>query len=113
LSQIKDSRITYGKKEFTLAAPYIQSQDAANNMMEWIISKIMKPRKSMGIKIFANSLIQVGDMIKVDYVEKSDPLDSDYQDVVADSDKVFVVYHIEYSKDSQGPNMTIYVSEVI
>jgi hypothetical protein len=113
LSEIKDSRITYGKKEFALAAPYIQSQDAANNMMEWIISKLMKPRKSIGLKIFSNPLIQIGDMIKIDYVEKSDPNDSDYQDVLADADKVFLVYHIEYSRSVDGPDMTIYVSEVI
>jgi hypothetical protein len=113
LSQIKDSRITYGKKDFTLAAPYIQSQDSANNMMEWIISKIMKPRKMMGIKIFANSLIQVGDMIKIDYKEKSDPNDATSQNVISDTGSSYVVYHVEYSKSSNGPDMTIYVSEVI
>jgi len=113
LSQIKDSRITYGKKDFTLAAPYIQSQDSANNMMEWIISKIMKPRKMMGIKIFANSLIQVGDMIKIDYKEKSDPNDANSQNVISDTASSYVVYHVEYSKSSNGPDMTIYVSEVI
>ena len=113
LSQIKDSRITYGKKDFTLAAPYIQSQDSANNMMEWIISKIMKPRRMLGIKIFANSLIQIGDMIKVDYKEKSDPNDPTSQNVVSDTGSSYVVYHVQYSKSSNGPDMTIYVSEVI
>jgi hypothetical protein len=113
LSQIKDSRITYGRKDFVLAAPYIQSQDSANNMMEWIISKIMKPKRMLGIKIFANPLIQIGDMIKVDYKEKSDPNDLTGQNVISDTNSSYVVYHLEYSKSVNGPEMTIYVSEVV
>ena len=105
-NRIKNSRIKYGKNEFILDAPYIQSQDAASDMMEWVVSKIMKPRLSLGIKIFPNSMIQLGDIVKVEY--KSDT----GKDLAVDSSKRFVVYNIEYTRMSSGPEMTLYVSEV-
>jgi hypothetical protein len=103
---IKLSRMTYGKKDFTLEVPYIQSQDAAENLMSWVIEKIMKPRKSVGVKIFANPMIQLGDIVTVDYTDKG-------IDKVAPKDSRFVVYNIEYSKDQSGPSMTIFLSEVV
>ena len=103
---IKLSRMTYGKKDFTLEVPYIQSQDAAENLMSWVIEKIMKPRKSVGVKIFANPMIQLGDIVTVDYTDKG-------IDKVAPKDSRFVVYNIEYSKDQSGPSMTVFLSEVV
>ncbi|MEI7674822.1 MAG: hypothetical protein WCI60_03755, partial [bacterium] len=102
---IKLSRLTYGKKDFTLTVPYIQTHDDATDLMKWVVSKIMKPRKSIGIKIFANSTIQLGDILNVDYVENG-------IDKLGSADKRFVVYNIDYSKTPQGPSMTIYASEV-
>jgi len=103
---IKLSRMSYGKKEFNLEVPYIQSADAAENLMSWIIKKIMKPRKSIGVKIFANPMIQLGDIVSIDYTDKG-------IDKVASKDSRFVVYNIEYSKDQNGPAMTIFLSEVV
>lgn len=101
---IKLSRMTYGRNSFTLDSQYIQTSDDANSLMEWLISKIMKPRKSIGLKIFAIPTIQLGDIIEVDYNEN-------------DIDKVgtsrYVIYNIEYSKNSSGPNMSIFASEVV
>ena len=102
---IKLSRMTYGTKEFNLETPYVQSQDAANELMEWMIGKIMKPRKSLGIKVFAMPTIQLGDIVKVDYIENG-------IDKVGSTDKRFVVYNISYSKDSMGPSMVLFLSEV-
>jgi hypothetical protein len=102
---IKVSRLTYGTKDFSLNVPYVQTADDANDLMKWMVSKIMKPRTSIGIKIFANPTIQLGDIVNVDYVE-------DGINKVGSKDKRFVVYNIDYSKSLQGPNMTIYVSEV-
>jgi hypothetical protein len=65
----------------------------------------MKPRKSVGVKMFANPMVQLGDIVKIDYV-------ADGVNQVASSDDRFVVYNIEYSKDASGPDMTIYLSEV-
>lgn len=103
---IKTSRSMYGKNEFNLDARYIQSKDAATEMMSWIISKVMKPRKSIGIKLFANPSIQLGDIVKIDYSK-------DNVSQLASSATRFIVYNIEYSKTSDGPDMTVYLSEVV
>lgn len=102
---IKLSRMTYGKKDFSLQVPYIQNDDDANNLMSWMIGKIMKPRKSIGLKIFSNPTIQLGDIVSINYIE-------DGVDKVGSINNRFVVYNINYSKSSEGPNMTIFVSEV-
>lgn len=103
---IKKSRMTYGKNEFTLDATYIQSEDAANSMMGWLVNKIMKPRKSVGIKIFSIPTLQLGDIVNINYTN------NDGIDQVAPTTTRFVVYNIQYEKTSSGPNMTIYLSEV-
>jgi hypothetical protein len=103
---IKLSRMTYGKKDFSLEAPYIQSHDDAENLLAWVIKKIMKPRKSIGVKVFANPMIQLGDIVSVDYTENQ-------IDKVGSKDSRFVVYNIEYSKEKYGPEMTIFLSEVV
>jgi hypothetical protein len=48
-NDIKTSRISYGRNQFTLDSVYIQSADAANNLMKWLISKIMKPRNKKSV----------------------------------------------------------------
>lgn len=101
---IKLSRMTYGKKDFTLDVPYIQTQDDATNLMKWLVSKVMKPRKSIGLKVFSMPTIQLGDIVKVDYIENG---------VNKGGDGRYVVYNISYSRNSNGPDMTIYLSEVI
>jgi hypothetical protein len=103
---IKLSRMTYGKKDFSLEAPYIQSHDDAENLLAWVIKKIMKPRKSIGVKVFANPMIQLGDIVSVDYVENQ-------IDKIGSKDARFVVYNIEYSKEKDGPEMTLFLSEVV
>lgn len=103
-NDIKNSRITYGKKEFTLDSQYIQSQDEANNLMGWMIKKIMHPRKSIGLEIINNPMIQLGDIVTLDYsINGVDELSSSR----------FVVYSIEQSRGLEGPSMTIYLSEVV
>jgi hypothetical protein len=104
-NDIKSSRITYGRNQFLLDSIYIQSADAANNLMKWLISKIMKPRRSVGVSIFANPTIQLGDIVSIDYSDSSD-------EVTFDPEKRFVVYSIDYKKDSSGPSMSLYLSEV-
>ncbi len=102
---IKNSRVTYGKNEFSLDTPYIQSQDAATEMMGWLVSKITKPRKSIGIEIFANPMIQLGDIVNIHYKKDS-------QDQIAEETERFVIYQIEYFRSDNGPQMTVYLSEV-
>lgn len=103
---IKFSRITNGKKEFSLNVPYVQSQDAAEDLMGWITERVMKPRKSVGINAFAMPTLQLGDIVTIDY--------EDSTGIVEVSNKLdrFVVYSIEYSRSETGPEMTVYLSEV-
>jgi hypothetical protein len=101
---IKLSRITEGQKYFSLEAPYLQTQDAAEDMMNWLTNKIMKPRKAIGLEIFANPMIQLGDLVTFDYVNENN-----FDEL---SDARFVIYNIEYQRNLQGPKMKIYLSEV-
>jgi len=104
--EIKLSRITYGKNEFSIDSPYIQTQDDAEAMIDWIINKVMVPKKSIGIDIFSIPTLQLGDIVTVDYK------DSFGTDLVASDLSRFVIYNIEYSRSESGPKMIVYLSEV-
>lgn len=101
---IQNSRNTYGKKDFTLTGNFIQNIDTANNLMTWMVEKVMRPKKSVGVTVFANPMIQLGDIVTIDY---------DIDGVVQSSTARFVVYHITYSRSSNGPEMKLYLSEVV
>ncbi len=104
--EIKLSRLTYGKNEFSIDSPYIQTQDDADAMMNWIIKKLMIPKKSVGMNIFSIPTLQLGDIVTIDYK------DSSGLDLVSKDSSRFVVYNIEYGRSESGPSMTIYLSEV-
>ncbi len=104
--EIKLSRLTYGKNEFSIDSPYIQTQDDADAMMNWIINKLMVPKKSVGMNIFSIPTLQLGDIVTIDYK------DSSGLDLVSKDSSRFVVYNIEYERSESGPSMTIYLSEV-
>ena len=104
--EIKLSRITYGKNEFSIDSPYIQTQDDAEVMMNWIINKLMVPKKSIGVNIFSIPTLQLGDIVTVDYK------DSTGIELVTSELSRFVVYNIEYARSESGPSMTVYLSEV-
>lgn len=102
---IKVSRMTYGEQDFTLDTPYIQSQDDAQSLMKWLLSKITKPRKSVGIKLFAMPTIQLGDIVSINYKQGG-------LDIVSSPSQRYIVYNIQYEKSLNGPSMTVYLSEV-
>ena len=104
--EIKSSRIQYGRNDFNLTLPYLQSASEAESLMQWLVNKIMKPRMSLGIKIFPNPMIQLGDIISINYNDETG------NPVVIDSTSRFVVYNIDYERDSSGPSMHLYLSEV-
>ena len=104
--QIKLSRLIYGKNEFSIDTPYIQTQDDAEALMGWIINKVMTPKKSIGLKLFAIPTLQLGDIVNVNYKN------SDDIDLISTENDRFVVYNIEYSRTANGPDMTVYLSEV-
>lgn len=103
---IKLSRLTYGKNDFSIDSIYIQSTDDANALMGWIINKVMVPKKSIGVGLFSIPTLQLGDIVTINYQ------DSTGLDLVADPTSRFVVYNIEYSRSLSGPSMTVYLSEV-
>jgi len=103
---IKLSRMTYGKKDFAIDTTYIQSQDEAHSLMKWLVEKITKPRRSLGVQIFSIPTIQLGDIVSVDYKENNISMASD-------PNNRFVVYNIEFSRSSDGPSMTLFLSEVV
>jgi hypothetical protein len=104
--EIKLSRLTYGKNEFSIDSTYIQTQDDAEAMMNWIINKVMVPKKSVGVNIFSIPTLQLGDIVTLDYKDKSG------LDLVTSDSSRFVVYNIEYARSESGPSMTVYLSEV-
>jgi hypothetical protein len=104
--EIKLSRLTYGKNEFSIDSTYIQTQDDAEAMMNWIINKVMVPKKSVGVNIFSIPTLQLGDIVTLDYKDNSG------LDLVTLDSSRFVIYNIEYSRSIDGPSMTIYLSEV-
>lgn len=103
---IKNSRITYGVKSFTIDSPYIQNYSSAKSLMDWIMPKISKPRRSVGLDVFGLPILQLGDIVKINYTSSG-------IDQIYDASSNFVIYSIEYSKNPQGPSMLVYVSEVV
>lgn len=105
-NKIKLSRQRHGIQEFTIESPYIQNDDTANNILGWLINKTMDPKKNVGVNAFATQMIQLGDILKIDYRDK------DGNQLIADSETRFVVYNIEYSKSLGQINMTLYLAEI-
>jgi hypothetical protein len=103
---IKLSRLTQGTKDFNVEAPYIQSQDAAFSIMQWLTERIMKPRKSVGVEVFGLPILQLGDIVSLDYVSKEGNQE------LAKSGTRFVIYNIEYSRSFNNLQMRAYLSEV-
>jgi hypothetical protein len=104
--KVRQSRILYGKNDFTLDSIYIQDLDTAENLLGWIINKNIRPRKSIGLNIFSMPTLQLGDLVNVYYK------DSDGIDLVTPDSVRYVVYNINYSRSVGGPQMTVYLSEV-
>jgi hypothetical protein len=87
--EIKLSRLTYGKNEFSIDSTYIQTQDDAEQMIKWIINKVMVPKKSIGVNIFSIPTLQLGDIVTIDYKNSTG------LDLVTDPSSRFVIYNIE------------------
>jgi hypothetical protein len=105
-NKIKQSRMIYGNNEFSIEAPYIQTQDSANSLMDWIINKLMIPKRSIGVNIFSIPTLQLGDIVTINYK------DINNIDMITSNTTRFVVYNIDYSRSLDGPSMTVYLSEV-
>ena len=105
-NEIKISRIRHGNQEFTIESPYIQSDDVANDLLGWIVKKTMKPKKAVGVTTFGTQMLQLGDIVNINYKN------NEGIDVVASEDTLFVIYNIEYRKSAGQTAMTLYLAEV-
>jgi len=105
-NNVKLSRMNYGTSAFSIQGEYIQNTEDAEELMGWLVDKLMVPKKAIGLKIFANPTIQLGDIVSIDYKNNNG------LDLVTSSTSRFVIYNIDYSRSLQGPDMTIYLSEV-
>ena len=103
--KIKQSRLSYGINSFSLSMPYIQTSGDAEDLLGWIINKNMTPKRLLGINIFATPILQLGDIVNIDYVK-------DEINIIAETSKQFVIYDIGYSRSLSGPEMTLYLAEV-
>lgn len=103
---IKLSRLTQGVKEFSITSPYIQTQDSAQSLMKWLTERIMRPRKSVGVEVFGLPILQLGDLVELDYASPNG-----FNEISLRESK-FVIYNIEYSKRANGLQMRVYLSEV-
>lgn len=104
-NEIKESRLNHGISDFTLETPYIQKSDDAENLLGWIIHKSMKPKKVVGVDVFALPILQLGDLVNIDYAHNGIY-------VVDNPTKQFVVYSIDYSRGPTGPTMNVFLAEV-
>ena len=78
----------------------------AGNIFSWVIGKVSKPKRAIGLAAFGLDNIQLGDIVNIKY------LNQDGLDVIVDDTMNFVVYQIEESYSENGPSMTLFVVEV-
>ena len=108
------SRQSYGTVEFeNINSPYIQDDGTAEEMVGWIMSKTLRPRQLVGLNVFGMPHMQLGDIFTVDYAFA--PLDNTLEnkvDVIANAEKQFVTYQVDFTKNEAGSQMTAYLVEV-
>jgi len=73
--------------------------------MGFLIGKLSKPRKAVGIEVFGMPIIQMGDIISLSF-DTTQTLPNSV------SGKNYVVYASEYTRNPDGPSTRLYLSEV-
>lgn len=105
LNGVKNSRFKYGKRDFTIESPYIQTVDMAENVMAWMINRTLRQRKIIVFSTFGTSVLQLGDIVNINYT-MPDGID------FVDSDKKFVVAGINHSRTMDNISTNIKLVEV-
>jgi len=103
---ILNSRSRFGSNEFSIETNYIQTDEAAEDVFGWVLKNVIKPKILVGINTFGTFNLQLGDIVKVNYINNQGI------DVISSPDKRFVVYSIQYTKSSGEENFTTYLAEV-
>lgn len=104
-SDVQNSRNKFGNNEFSIEAQYVQTDSAAESMMDWIIRRVLYPKRTVGINAFGVPHLQLGDIVNLNYKDGG-------TDIVSSDSTRYVVYHIEQSKALDETNMTIYLAEI-
>ena len=102
---IKNSRAIYGNKAFSIDSIYIQNEDSAKDIMEWILNKTIRPRKVFELDTFGTQHIQLGDLVKIDY-------DLPEGVKLVDKDKKFVVISATYGRSSSDVKSQLRLMEI-
>lgn len=102
---IKISRQKYGKKEFNINPIYIQSVDDANDLMEWMVSKTLRLRKSIDLQVFGTPHVQLGDIVQINFLMPEGVY-------FVDKNKQFIVQSIDYARDLSNTNTILRVVEI-
>jgi hypothetical protein len=111
LETAKNSRFKYGNKEFAIDSPYIQTFDFAENLMEWMIDRTLRPRKVIYINAFGSFLTQLGDIVSLNYkLPKQNP--EDYDQYYVDTNKKFVVSGISHTFANQDIASSLKLVEI-
>jgi hypothetical protein len=104
-ADVQNSRSKFGNNEFSIEAQYIQTDAAAESMMDWIIKRVLYPKKTVGINVFGTPHIQLGDIVNINYK------DNDI-DIISSETTRYVVYNIENSKQQGSSNTVIHLAEI-
>lgn len=104
-SDVQNSRNKFGNNEFSVEAQYLQTDAAAESMMDWIVKRVIYPKKTIGINAFAVPHLQLGDIVNISYKDNG-------INIISPETTRYVVYNIEYSKQSGSINTVIHLAEV-
>jgi len=102
---ILTSRKKFGKKEFSIDSEYIQSQDDANKLMEWIMTKTLRKRLKVSLVAFGVPHLQLGDLVSINYKLPNNNL-------LIDSTKQFAVQSISHSIKADDRSTELILVEV-
>lgn len=104
-NKIKASRSKYGKRDFSLDSMYIQSEDQARDIMQWLIDKTLKPRQDLTVSVFPMPHLQIGDIVTIDYTS---PDNIEF----VDPTKRFIIKEIAYSRSKDDISQQLRVVEI-
>lgn len=104
-NRLRIDRLRHGDRKLSLQSDYIQSSAAAEKLLTWIMEKVSKPRKNIGLTIFPVPALQLGDLVSFKFAV-------DEKELIAPVSTQFVVYNIVYEKSATGNSMTVYVTEI-
>ena len=102
---IRNSRAIYGNKSFSINSVYIQNEDSAKDIMQWVLNKTIKPRKVFEIDTFGTQYVQLGDIVKINF-------DLPEGVKLVDEDKRFVVLSMVYNRSSSDIKSQLRLMEV-